>query len=195
MSLHLITAPAAEPLDLNEVKLHCRVTGTDDDTLLGTYIAAARAQAESITGRRLITQTWDQVLDAFPTGDGAIRLQVPPVQSISSVTYVDAAGATQTLSSAAYVLDADLTPGWLLLAAGQTGWPDTDGNANAVRVRMVSGYGAAGSNVPANLRAWMLLTVGALYAQREALDLAGRATALPGRFWDGLLDEHIVYAI
>ena len=66
MALIRITAPATEPIDLATAKLHCRVDGTDEDTLIAALIVAAREQAEHETGRALVTQTWEQVHDAFP---------------------------------------------------------------------------------------------------------------------------------
>lgn len=194
MSLTLITPPAVEPVTLAEARAQCRIDGTDEDALLTIAIAAARSRAEHETGRRLITQTWRQTLDAFPiTSD--IRLEVPPVASISQLQYVDAAGTLQTLAGSAYVLDAAVGPaGWLYPADGTT-WPETDDVLNAVRIDIVAGYGADGSFVPSDIRAWMLLTIGYLYAQREAIDVTGKAVALPNRWCDALLDAHRVYGL
>lgn len=192
MSLTLITPAAAEPITLAEARAQCRIDGTDEDTLLAIYIAAARGKAEHITGRRLITQTWRQTLDEFPAS-GDIKLLVPPAASIAQVQYVDATGALTTLASTAYVLDAATGPaGWLLPADG-TSWPSTDDVVNAVRIDIVAGYGADGTAVPSDLRAWLLLTVAYLYAQREAVDATGKSTEIPSRFVDALLDPHRVY--
>ena len=193
MSLTLITPPAVEPVTLAEARAQCRVDGTDEDALLTMAIAAARSRAEHETGRRLITQTWRQTLDEFPLEE--IRLEVPPVASISQLQYVDAAGTLQTLTGSAYVLDAAVGPaGWLYPADG-TSWPVTDDVLNAVRIDIVAGYGADGSFVPGDIRAWMLLTIGYLYAQREAIDVTGKASAIPNRWCDALLDAHRVYGL
>ena len=61
-----IVAPYAEPVHLDDAKLHLRVEVTDDDALIRTLIVAARNHAEIFTGRALVTQTWDLKLDAFP---------------------------------------------------------------------------------------------------------------------------------
>jgi len=190
MSLAIITAPSIEPVSLADARLHCRIDSTAEDDLLAIYITAARQMAEELTNRALITQQWRQTLDAWPAED--VRLDRSPQVSIDSVTYIDTAGATQTLSSAAYVLDAATSPGWLIPADGAT-WPSTDTVANAVSITYTCGYGDAASDVPAPIRSWILLTVGYLYAQREAVDLTGKASAIPSRFVDRLLDPYIVY--
>lgn len=168
MPLTLITAPSVEPVTLAEAKLQCRVDAdlTADDARIGVLISAVREQAEHEIGGALVTQTWERTLDAFPVSGGAIELGMPPVQSLVSVKYLDAAGTEQTLAPSAYTLDAVAAPGWVLPAAG-TDWPAAGDYANAVRVRFVAGFGAA-SSVPAAVKAWMLLHIAEWYAQLEA---------------------------
>lgn len=196
MSLTLITPPAVEPLTLADARTQCRVDADDtsQDSLLQDCIVAAREMAEHELGRCLITQTWRQQLDEFPaTSD--IKLDIAKPQSIAQLQYLDTAGAWQTLAGSAYVLDAAVGPaGWLYPADG-TEWPATKAVANAVRIDIVVGFGATAADVPANVRAWMKLVVAYLYAQREAVDLAGRSTELPGRFHERLLDRYRVYGI
>lgn len=165
MSLTLISGPSAEPITLAEAKLHCRVDAdlTADDALITALIVAARERAEHELGRALISQTWERVLDAFPADDD-ILLGMPPVQSITSVKYIDPTGVEQTVSGSLYVLDKE-REGWAILAAGAT-WPDTMDTANAVRVRFVAGETSAAS-VPESIKLWIRLHVGEWYASRE----------------------------
>ena len=186
MSLTLITAPAIEPISLDEAKAQCRVDGAADDALITLYIQAARYACEELLCSALITQDWAQNIDEFQVA-GDIKLLKPPVQSIVSVTYIDTAGATQVLAPEAYALDRATGPGWLFPADG-TEWPSTDDVINSVTITMRCGFGDAAASVPGPIRAWMLLTIGTLYAQRESLDASGKVAALPGRFVDGLLD-------
>lgn len=185
MSLTRITAPALEPITLAEARAQCRCDGTDEDALLTIYIQTARQHAEGLLESALITQTWEQTLDAFPTDE--IKLLKPPVLSITSVKYVDSSSVVQTITSTDYVLDAATLPGWLLPADG-VAWPQTNDVINAVRIRYTAGFGPAASDVPAPIRAWMLLTVGYLFAQREREDVTGKVAAIPGRYVDSLLD-------
>ncbi len=188
MALIRIAAPASEPLTIAEAKLHCRVDGNDDDALITALIVAAREQAEHETGRALVTQTWELVHDAFPE---AFVLRRAPIQSVTSLKYLDAAsGAEQTLDPADYLLDKDSEPGYVVPAYGKA-WPATWPVPNAVRVRYVCGYGAAAA-VPVAIKQWMLLAIGTMYAQRESF-VTGQIGSIPDRFWSGLLDPYRLY--
>jgi len=59
-----------------------------------------------------------------------------------------------------------------------------------VRIRFAAGYGAAGSAVPQPIRAWILVRVASLYAQREAFMIGAWVSEIPGRFTDSLLDPY-----
>lgn len=187
MSYKIITAPVVEPVSLAEAKVHCRVDVSDDDALITSLITAARESAEHETGRALCTQTRELVLDAFPD---AFVLRGAPVQSVVSIKYLDSTGVEQTLDPADYILDNDSEPGFAVIGYGKA-WPESYATINAVRVRYVCGYGAA-SDVPASIKAWILLAVGTLYAQRETT-VIGQSSSLPDRFWHRLLDQHIIY--
>ena len=166
MSLNLIVPPNAEPITVAEVKLNGRIDGDELDSLIPGYIAAVRSYAEQYTGRRFINQTLELVLDAFPVR--GIDLQVPQVSSIVSVKYIDLAGTEQTIAPSSYALDNASTPCWLLPAYG-TSWPDSLDTVNAVRIQFVAGFGAAASNVPNDIRIWLLTRVTQLVQQPDGL--------------------------
>lgn len=191
MGLKLHTAATTEPITLAQLKAQCRVDSSDDDAVLTLAIAAARAKAENYTGTAIISQIWEQTLDAFPEAE--IELLKPPVTAINAVTYIDANGAAQTLSSAAYALDASTFPGWLL-PAYDTSWPDTRDQANAVTIRYTAGYADAAA-VPGDMRAWLLMTAAFIYAQREVMVLGGKVAEIPSRFCDSLLDPYRVFKV
>lgn len=168
MGLRLITPPAVEPVSLEEVKAHLRIADDDSDTLLPIYIAAARQWIDGNDGwlgRALVSQTWELTLDEFPTSE--IRLPLPPVQSVTSVKYDDGDGIEQAIDSADYYLDTTGGVGWVVPLANVS-WPATLAGVNTVRVRFVAGYATA-ADVPAPIRAAILLMVGHLFANREAV--------------------------
>ncbi len=191
--LRLITGPSVEPISLNEVKAQLRIDGTADDTLLTSYIAAARAYVESTTGLALNTQTWEMTLHDWPFGTKPIVLPKQPVQSITSITYADTANATQTLASSVYEIDVTRTPGFISLTDGSD-WPDVYDKQAAITIRFVAGYGATAASVPEPIRQAMLLLIGHWYANREQVTLGAglTATQLPLGM-DALLQPFKVY--
>jgi uncharacterized phiE125 gp8 family phage protein len=169
VSLTLVAAPAKEPITVASAKVHLRVDTDHENQLIDGLIKAAREYVESATGRALITQTWDLKLDRFPC---EIELPKPPVFAVSSITYLDATGASQTWASSNYRTDlpagpraakARITPGY------GVSYPSTYDVLNAVTVRFVCGYGDSGETVPSALLQAMLLLVGHWYQAREAV--------------------------
>jgi len=166
MRLRLIAASAELPLTLAEAKSQVRETTSDRDTELTAMLGAAVAQLdgrEGLLGRAMVTQTWELLLDAFPCGD--IELPLPPLQSVTSISYVDEDGATQTLATSVYGVDTTCEPGVVHLKYDQE-WPATRDERNAVTIRFVCGYGAAAA-VPERLKSAMKLHIADLDANRE----------------------------
>lgn len=159
-------APTAEPLSAAEVRQYARIDETTDDSLVLALIAAARECCERVTGRTLVTQTWKLVLDAFPAA--GLYLPRPPLQSVSSITYLDASGVQQTLAPTLYRVDAVSDPGWLELGFGAS-WPATYGVSACVAITFVCGYGAA-SAVPPGIRERLLCYVAHRYDRRADFD-------------------------
>lgn len=177
MTLKVITPPAVEPVTLAETKLHLRVTTSADDDQITALITTARELVEQSLSRALISQTLELVLDSWP--GSTIILPRPPLVSVTSIVYTDDAAADATFASTNYLVDADSTPGRIRLKSGKT-WPSTTlQDLNAVRVRYVAGYGAAGTNVPQPIRQAILLLIGDWYENREATIVAQGMTATP----------------
>lgn len=190
MNLTLSSAPALEPISLTEAKAHLRVDGTDHDTLIGALIKSARQYIEEITGRALITQTWDGYLDQFPC-QSAIELPCAPLQSVTGVYYTPDGGAEATLAAGNYLVDTHSEPGRIVLTTAGA-WPgDSLQPVNGVRVRFMAGYGNAGSNVPEPLRQAMLLLIGQWYDNPNTYEVgpvmatpfAVQALLAPYRMW------------
>lgn len=164
-------------------------TNSTSDPLLVLLIKSARAAAQQQLSRYLITQTLDLSLDAFPC-DGEIRL--PPLQTVSEISYVDSDGATQVLAADQYLVDASSKPARIQCAYGVS-WPSVRDQANAVRVRFVAGYGVA-SAVPESVKQWMLLRVKTAWDNRDGLVLgAGGLVLMPTSYIDSILDPERVH--
>lgn len=174
MGIKVITPPAAV-LTLEQLRRHCKIdpptSANDADDDLSAALAAAHATAQHHAGISIGSQTLELALDEFP--EAGILLPQGPVTSITSVTYVDTAGATQTLAGSAYSLDDYSTPQWLLPAV-DTEWPDTYATANAVKVRYLAGAATIDGAVAQALR----LLSGLYFDNRNAAD-KGALTEIP----------------
>lgn len=184
MGMTLVTGPALEPVLLDEAKAHCRVDIDDDDGYIAGLIVGARQWVEGQTHRFMMTQTWDFTYDyEWPAEVDTmarvrrelIRLPVAPVSSISSISYIDSAGATQTLGASLYktVIDNDHPR---IERAYEQSWPDVRDEASCITVRAIVGYGSNPGDVPQPLRHAILMLAGHWYENRETV-VVGQAPA------------------
>lgn len=181
-------------------------TNTTADPALLRMIQSVRERAETELGRALVTQTVDAYFRSFPTtttpaiacyDQAAVffdlpqprrEFVLPPLQSVTSITYVDTAGVTQTLDPSKYVVDAVGQPARIEPAYGMS-WPVARDQANSVKIRFVAGYGAAAA-VPASVKDWILLHVRNLFDNPSSVTNERYVAVLP--FCDSLLDPHRV---
>ena len=172
MSYTVITPASLKALTVQEVKDYLRVDSSDEDTLLGVLIDAATQVAEHYLGRFLLTTVIEEFYDFFPVyktgvdpfkGDrNIVYLSRGPVQSITSLKYVDGNGDEQTVSTDDYRSDLVSEPARIM---PDHGWYGTKDTVNAVIVRYTCGYTQA-SDVPANIKVALLLIIGEMYEKR-----------------------------
>ncbi|MBI3936772.1 MAG: hypothetical protein HY323_07325 [Betaproteobacteria bacterium] len=165
-------------------------TNTTGDPYLTALITTVRQRAEDLTNRALITQTWKLALNDFPDDSACqLWLPLPPLQSVTSIVYVDTAGDSQTWAASKYQVTTPAGPramhGGILPAYGEY-WPSTREQMEAVIVTFVAGYGAAGA-VPQGIKQWMLLAIGDLYEHRQSVIVGAAVTEIKGTV-EGLLD-------
>ncbi len=172
----LISRSAVEPLSLHEVKEHLRVIGGDEDLLIASLIPVAREMAEMETRRALVSQVWR---DRYALAPETLTLRRWPVQSISAIRVggelIDLADVSVELGDNAAVSS--------LLWRGK-----------GVEVTYVAGYGDHAADVPASLRQWMLLQIGAMYADRQAHVVARSEGVAVNPHVAGLLDPYRVWS-
>ena len=187
MALSQTVVPSTEPLTTAEVATqYLRIGHSNDNDEIGDLIPAARQEAEAWTFRAFITQTWVLRLCAFP--DGPIVLPKPPLSSVTSVTYLDTAGDSQTWASSKYTVETpsgDYARHATIRPAYGEVYPATRGVVDSVTVTYVAGYGAA-SAVPEGIKRG----VGELCRQRydgEPDTTPMPAVLAPFRIWDASL--------
>jgi uncharacterized phiE125 gp8 family phage protein len=152
-----------EPLLFADMQAQCRIDSSDEDSLVESYIKAARVRVEDITSRKLITQTWDVYYDSF---NDPLLLPFAPLGTITSVKYQDSNNTQQTLAATVYEAGERNGRPVIRLKYDQE-WPTTLGHSDDVVIRASFGYGAAGSSVPAPLLQVLRWYAGYLFLNRE----------------------------
>lgn len=149
MNFKTTVAPASEPIDLATAKVWLTVPSDDTgmDSLITALISEARVHVETNTGLRFLTQTIQQALDRFPyaadpeTPNAEIWLGVSPLIAVTSISYLDGVGDSQTIDSSNYVVDTIGKPPRVAPNFGYT-WPETYAVINAVTVTYTVGHAA-----------------------------------------------------
>ena len=139
MQQSLLEAPVVEPVSVAQAICHLRENeDTSQIELIRGLIRTARETVEGFTNNALVRQVWRVTFDHFPA---LFELPIVPVRSISSIQYVDSAGATQTWASSKYQVDLITSDRVRIRPVyGQT-WPSTQPNTfNAVTINFVAGY-------------------------------------------------------
>lgn len=152
MSLIVVTPATTEPVTLVEAKAHLRMIHSADDALISLYITAAREAVENNTGMPLADAEYNWV------SDGSViclnRLPLAPVAAVASVSYADATGARVTIDPADYQVDLE------------RGTVEFGPAYNATRIGVE--FSVEAVNVPAALKASILLLVADMYEQASA---------------------------
>lgn len=179
MALILVYEPTDDVVTLAEVKEHLRIDTNDHDAVLRSYLRAARQLLDGVEGwlgRALAPQTYDLKLSGFPR---CIRLPLPPLIEVISITYLDSNGDSQTLSTSVYtVVNQGYDVSYIEETINQN-WPTTYDVAQAVTVRYRCGYVDGGSPedviVPEPIKEAIKLMVGHWYENREQTSMSRAA--------------------
>lgn len=176
-----ISRTTAPVLSLATLRAHCEIVTIDidsdagathpDDALLLAYLDAAVGHAEKFTGRTIQPATLELALDKFPEDEAGIELPGPPLIELLSFTQSDSSDGAMSVDD--YMLDdygdvAELRP--------MRAWPGltSDAGPNAIKARYRAGYqtetepDSDAMPLEGMIKAALLLTVGHLYANREA---------------------------
>ncbi len=194
MSLYVTTAPTVEPVTTAEAKTHLRVTASADDDYIAGLVAAARFEAEKSTARDFVERTRVLKLRSWPAQ--RIYLPQPPLQSITSITYVDNAGDTQTWAAENYTVSApgadgltEAPPHGFIEPAYSVVWPTIRIQWDAITITYVSGYADSGASpvvqadrVPEAAKQAIKFLVGTWYQSRETVIAGTTASKVPDTF-------------
>lgn len=134
-------------------KLHLRVSGTSEDTIIGYYLASAIEWVENYTSKKLTRGSVSETKAGFPDEYFTLRWGTTPASI--TVAYTDEAGDAATITTALLVDDKLYPP-------VDSEWPEIQENT-PVTLTYTAGY----STVPASLDQAVLLLITEFYENRS----------------------------
>tara|TARA_R110000868_G_scaffold291244_1_gene551685 strand:+ start:1224 stop:1796 length:573 start_codon:yes stop_codon:yes gene_type:complete len=162
-----LTTPPSALLTIEQLRDHCRVDGTDSDSALLAYLAAAVAYVDGpygAVGKAIGAQEWT-LSRGRVTGTDRVEIPVLPFVSVVSGSYYDAANASQTLTLADFRTYGGEDVAYIEPLVGNT-WPAMYDRPDALSLVISAGYAEPPENVLHALR----LLVSHWYENREAVD-------------------------
>lgn len=153
MTMIRTVAPTELPVSLDDARAALRVDGNDLDSQITIWVKGITAALEQETGQCVMEQAWEVRLPCFPV-DGVIKLPHPAID-ITSVSYIDETGATQTIDDPNYRLNKSRYASTLTPARGAS-WPATAEDDAAVVVVVSAGYGEDSTATPEEIELYIL---------------------------------------
>ena len=166
------TAPTLqqEPVTVAEARKQCRIADsiTYHDEELAALIQSAREMVENDTGIVCYTGSHTYQMTEWPDGDLFELPDTRPVTSITSITYLDTDGTSQTLATTVYQLQTGAVKQFVRLKYGQS-WPALRGDIHGITVTFVAGY-ATVLAVPPMVKLAVLLKLHCEWLLKNELD-------------------------
>lgn len=168
--VQITTAPAVEPITLDEAKEQLHITHDDEDAFISSLIVTARIHCEQVARRSFVTRTYTARLDCWPYMT-RFELPFPPLLAVTSIKYTDQSGVQATFAATNYIVDAHSQPGRIALKSSASYPSVTLQEINAIEIVYTAGYGLAVA-VPDVYKAAIKLMLAHLYENREAVTIA-----------------------
>lgn len=164
-NLTVTVAPTDLVVSLTVAKAQCEVDAgyTADDDLITEMIEAATEEAQNYTGLTLAPATYRGTLNLWPS-DKIIQVPIPPLASVTSVSYYNEAGTLTAVDVANYTVITTSSPGQIQFKEAYT-LPDLQDRPAAIEVVFVAGYAVA--NVPKDIKKAIRKKVFADYESRD----------------------------
>lgn len=164
MRVERLTQPSVEPVTLEELKNHCRITFEDDDVYLEGLGKAARGLLEKELSRSFITCEWAVYYDYL--GGRTVDTDLP-IATATEVTgfYLYRGGVEVEYTGYQFSPGA---PGRVAPPWGSY-YPFTIGELDSIKIVFSAGYGDDADSVPEVLKHAIKLLVGGWYENREEI--------------------------
>lgn len=143
-AVELVSAPGGRIVTLAQAARQCKFLDPDADT--STYLGelidrATRFCEREISGERaILPKTYDLPLNDWRWCD-ALRLPMPPMQSVTWVKYYDTSGTLTTYSSSGYIVRTPENQPGTIERVPFTVWPAYQGDRLwPITIRFTAGY-------------------------------------------------------
>lgn len=160
------TKPAFEPVSLNELKTHLKITHTDEDAYLESLVRACRYDLEQYTQR-----IWCQSQLTMTVADSGVRwIELPYAADNTSVDSVkiNENGISTAVDSTKYSVSADYSPAILRFTSIWTPSSTSIYDDVSLSTTYTTGH-ATVSDIPDLFKFALMLYAAFLYENREAI--------------------------
>ena len=184
MIAKLITAPVISGLFLDDIKEHLRIgkLESDHDDRIEPYLLSAIDEAQDMTGRALITQTWAVIFDSWAEMVSCI-LPFGQLQSVVSIKYNDEDGAEQTVSADDYlVYGVGTDDGKILIPSDSDFDCPSLYEKDPITVTFICGYGTTAASIHPPILSAIKLMVEEMETGADVRQAVGRLLNL-NRLW------------
>ena len=168
--VQLVTAPATDAIDIEDVKGHLRIAHDTEDAQIALYLGTAIALLDGRDGwlsSGMITQDW-RVSVSKQDRFGRIFAPLKPAQEVLSMGYYDRDDAAQALALDDYRTIVTDDYAYVEPKTGNK-WPsDISSRPDAIFVTWRIGYGDDAASVPNPIKLAISLLVGHFFEHREA---------------------------
>lgn len=196
------SAPAVEPITLDEAKAHLRLDTNDDDALIRSLILTSRLHIEVALGLALITQGWSCFFDRWPAkagatlepvgagftlrertvftdpGSDAIVLPISPVRSVDAIRVYTEDGTFVGIPPDAFTADL-VSRHPRIVRKSSTDLPHPGRRLNGIEIAVTCGFGASPADVPQPIRQALLLLVAHWYEHRDPGEIGTPEARIP----------------
>jgi uncharacterized phiE125 gp8 family phage protein len=189
MGLTRIIEPVNPAITYDTAKAYLHLSSDSDQLYIeDMLIPAVTRLCEDQQNRGYINQTYRLGAGDFRSlikcdrefGD-IIPLKRSPVQSISSISYVNRVGVTQVVDPRVYKSVLDFEPGFIRLNYGFY-WPyDYALDYARVNIDFVVGYGPTFETVPRRIKLTMLQLIAHFYTNRQAVVVSTAGPAIAAK--------------
>lgn len=172
-SIRATSTPTIPDSLLATVKGQLRYTATNQDKEIYGLIRDALSIAERYTGRAVFNTTYVYTFRDFPSVS-QIKLPRVPIQSVTSITYTDTAGASQTWAASNYSVTTNSLDEAIIELDDDSDYPDVKEDIpEGVTITYVAGYGTKESDLPQWLRRGVVMIAAHLFNVRDGQNLEG----------------------